>query len=90
MKLDPEEQRLGYIWFVCAGTFAVCLSIFLYSTNTSLHTSKAEEDKYNTLLHLRGAQTSLSSGAADPRQHQGTEGSLRVVSAATADESGDE
>lgn len=67
MKLDPQEQRLGYIWFMGAGTFAVLLSLFLYCTNVRLHASQAEKEKGEMLHELRSAQTSLSSHVTDVR-----------------------
>lgn len=69
MKLDPNEQRLGYIWFAGAGTFAIILSLFLYCTNVRLHASTGEQVKGATLNELRVAQTSLASHVSDPRMN---------------------
>ena len=68
MKLDANEQRLGYTWLVCAGAFAIVLSLGLYRVNNTLHESKAEEEKGDMLRELRTAQFGLPSHVTDERQ----------------------
>lgn len=71
MKLDPQEQKKGIIWFLIAGPFAILLTFALYNIDQTLTNSTAEAELGNTLRELRGAQTSLKASDLDPRQHIG-------------------
>lgn len=79
MKLDPEEQKKGLTWLLIAGPVAIFLTFALYTADQTLTQSTGEAELGKTLRELRGAQTSLSAGAVDPRQ-------LRTVSSASDQE----
>ncbi len=90
MKLDPQEQKLGYTWFAIAGTVAVVLSLVLYRVDVHLHTSDAEHVHAQQMRELRTAQTSLASRAVDGRQTQDRSYNLRVVTNAEVEKDSDD
>lgn len=65
--IDSTVQRAGGVWLVGAGAAAVLLALFLYCADFKLTNSDREIVLEKTLRELRGAQTSLTSGAIDPR-----------------------
>ncbi len=89
MKLDPTEQRLGYTWFMVAGTIAVLFAFTLYKVDSHLHTSNSEKLHAEKMRELRTAQTSLSSRTVDTRQNQEASFGLRVVTNADAEKLND-
>ena len=73
MKLDPEEQKRGTLWFMISAPVAIGLTIALYFVNEGLTNSTSEADIGKTLRELRTAQTTLHGAAIDPRQNDGSE-----------------
>lgn len=67
MKLDADEIKSGYMWFVGAGIFAVMLSIALFSIDEMLSNSDSEKKLGAAIYELRSAQTSLPTGSFDER-----------------------
>lgn len=67
MKLDPEEQKRGALWFMISAPVAIGLTIALYFVNEGLSNSTYEADTGRTLRELRSAQTTLHGAAQDPR-----------------------
>jgi hypothetical protein len=66
--LDSHTMRLGKIWFVVAGTFAIALVTALFKTDRFLDAAGFREKSGALLRTVRTAQANLpSSASSDPR-----------------------
>lgn len=77
MELNQEDIKAGWSWFFRAGLAAIALSVALAWIDMSTTNSNPKDgvtasdyDKRSTkiLSELRMAQTSVKTGASDPRQ----------------------
>lgn len=66
-KLTEKERKDSWIWLFGAGTFAICIALFMFWSDRTLANSDHEQRLANTLREIRTAQSSLH-GTADPRQ----------------------
>lgn len=67
MELDKKETKLGTLWFIGAGTFAVLLSIFIAQTDLRITHSDSEKIKGQEMREVRMAQSALPGSKMDPR-----------------------
>ena len=69
MKTDPQETRLGAIWFFIAGPVAICLVIFLasFDHNKTMYGHEQEQEHADMLKEIRIAQASMGGEMLDPR-----------------------
>ncbi|MEZ4755072.1 MAG: hypothetical protein R3A13_12385 [Bdellovibrionota bacterium] len=71
MTTNLSTRSLGFRWLFGAGFVAIALAYTLFNVDLTLTSSDVEIKRAETILTLRGAQTTLPSRVTDDRQLNG-------------------